>query len=299
MTVVALIVTYNRLQLLQECIQSIRLQSSRVSQIVVVNNSSTDGTTEWLQLQPDVLMVLQPNGGGSAGFHRGIKEAVALNPDWIWVMDDDTIPSQRALAALTSVLGKLEDKPFTTGFLSSKVVWTDGAQHNKNTTPFLSKEALGIDGVRAIRSGTFVSLLLSTAAVRKVGLPLKDFFIWYDDVEFTERITKNGFKGFLVEESIVTHKTPDNLVNTIYSDDKKAAWKYFYGTRNYLYLRKQKKGAFIYYAYVLKNFFYVPLLLLNKRKNARWHFIKILWKGTLASLTFQPQKELLPGQETR
>ena len=299
MKIVAVINTHNRLALLQECIRKVKNQSYPVDKLIVINNGSTDGTEEWLTAQTDIITFTQPNHGGAFGFHRGIEEAYKLAPDWIWIMDDDTIPEENALEALVQKLQQQGLHRNEFGFLSSNVIWIDQSMHNKNRLPFEEKpyalNGTPINNLHLVPSGTFVSLLVSQKAVEKVGLPIKEFFIWYDDVEFTERIVRHGFKGGFVKDSIVLHKTADNLNNNVFSDDIHAHWKYFYGFRNGLYLRKLRKGSGSYYRNVLKHLFAWPFLIFSKRTNNRWRFTKVMWRGTIASLTFRPKHDVFSG----
>ena len=52
--VIAVVVTYNRLALLSECVTALRNQSRQLDSILVINNGSTDGTEEWLKSQKDI-----------------------------------------------------------------------------------------------------------------------------------------------------------------------------------------------------------------------------------------------------
>ena len=92
MKIAAVVVTYNRLALLKECIDAISRQTYQVSSTIVVNNASTDGTTEFLQnLDKKQLVVktFEKNIGGAAGFAEGIAIATRMGADAIWIMDDD------------------------------------------------------------------------------------------------------------------------------------------------------------------------------------------------------------------
>jgi len=66
MKIIALIVTHNRLPLLQEAIAALQKQTRPV-EILVVNNGSTDQTAQWLSTQP-VQVITQHNEGASGGF---------------------------------------------------------------------------------------------------------------------------------------------------------------------------------------------------------------------------------------
>ncbi|RYZ98092.1 MAG: glycosyltransferase, partial [Sphingobacteriaceae bacterium] len=88
-SIVGVVVTFNRLDLLKNCITSLKRQTRSLDQIIVVNNGSTDGTEKWLNEQQGLIVIHQENSGGAGGFHRGMKEGYEHNYDWIWVMDDD------------------------------------------------------------------------------------------------------------------------------------------------------------------------------------------------------------------
>ena len=204
----AVVVTHNRLSLLKSCVAGLRAQTRPLDDIIVVDNDSTDGTREWLAGQQGLTVVTQPNSGGAGGQYTGIKTAYLQGHDWFWCMDDDTIPNDDALEKLTAAPYFFDSQ---TGFLGSLVLWTDGTPHRMNTPPPLEHltwyhKVLEDKCVR-VRTCSMVSLLISRAAVAKVGLPIKEFFIWNDDVEYTERITRY-FKNYLVLNSRVLHKTP-------------------------------------------------------------------------------------------
>ncbi|HYD31091.1 MAG TPA: glycosyltransferase, partial [Azospirillaceae bacterium] len=100
MRVAAVIVTYNRLPLLQTCVAAVRQQTRPADRIIVVDNASTDGTSEWLSSQRDLTVVTQPNSGSAGAYHSGIAAALASDDDWIWCMDDDGVPEVKALEEL-------------------------------------------------------------------------------------------------------------------------------------------------------------------------------------------------------
>jgi len=86
---IAVVVTYNRLHLLKECITALRNQTQKPDAILVINNGSTDDTGKWLLSQPDLLVISQGNTGSGGGFETGIQWAYKNGYSWIWCMDDD------------------------------------------------------------------------------------------------------------------------------------------------------------------------------------------------------------------
>ena len=295
MKITAVVDTYNRLSLLKECLAAVQHQSILPHEIIVVNNSSTDGTEEWLGTQ-NLHVIKQENRGGSWGYYSGVKKAVEENSDWIWIMDDDTIPNNDALEKLLAVVNSGIDN---IGFLSSKAVWSDGAAHKMNLQDiktFSGNTAFNEyddKGMLLVGSASFVSLLVSANAVRKAGLPIKEFFIWADDSEFTSRICRCGFRGGYVPASVVLHKTATHYSADMFTDDVKNLWRYRYGVRNGLFMIRRQKGYFKLFMQVLKRFFVYPFRIMKKRKDHQWEFIKMVWGASFAALSFNPKIEYL------
>lgn len=219
MVIAAVIVTYNRRAFLQNCFNAICSQTYKPDYIVVVDNHSTDGTREWLRelekKRPDVIPVfLKENMGGAGGFYFGIKKACEFGADWIWTLDDDSLPTRDALEKLIEK-GLLEIKSAgaEVGFLASRVLWKDGRCHKMNMPGFVNNEAKNGNAHNKnirIAYSSFVSVLFNRHAVSKVGLPLKEFFLYSDDIEFTRRIISSGFVAYYVPESKTFHLTEKN-----------------------------------------------------------------------------------------
>jgi rhamnopyranosyl-N-acetylglucosaminyl-diphospho-decaprenol beta-1,3/1,4-galactofuranosyltransferase len=297
MKIIAIVVTYNRLSLLKKCLQAIAYQTRLPDEVIIINNGSTDGTAAYLATQSH-LYFTQENEGGAAGFSTGIKKAYEREADWIWLMDDDTLPQPDALAQLLTTLALLKEHQHKIGFLSSEVQWTDGSLHKMNRTwPVRSKEAqaeflfAAEKNIPLIRYGTFVSMLLSAAAVEKTGLPIKDFFIWCDDLEYSKRIISKGLAGLAVPTSIVIHNTPMNHESSVFRDPGKDLWKYRYGLRNELYTKRQHEGRKAFWSTWMYRQFIWPILIVKDRKSHRRAYIMVVWQSNFASLFFHPKVE--------
>ena len=236
-SVAAVVVTHNRLALLRECLSAIAGQSRPPERTVVVDNASSDGTPEALAAEfPEVTALrLAENEGATGGFYEGIKAAYAGGGDWIWLLDDDTIPRPDALAQLLAALERLGELP-APALLASRVEWRDGEPHPMNMPIVRRRDMAHLvrdceSGLIPVRTSTWVSLLLSRDAVSSSGLPRKQFFYQADDIEYTGRILRSR-AGYLVPESIVEHRT--RTPHTALSDGDDT--RFYYHARNTLFM---------------------------------------------------------------
>ncbi len=220
--VCAVMVTYNRLELLKAALAALRAQTRPLDAIVVIDNGCTDETPRWLAAEVSrdphgiLQVVTQANLGNSGGVFTGMQTAFAGGHDWFWVLDDDTIPSPSALEMLLGGADRFRaaHPEKRLGWLNSVVLWSDGSLHRMNEPKlkpyldwgprFLAERCLPAQWC------SFVSVMFTREAIAECGLPLKDMFIWYDDVEYTARIELRGFAGAVVPDSIVEHRTKLN-----------------------------------------------------------------------------------------
>ncbi len=238
--VVAVVVAWNRRDLLIEVLEGLLSQTVPVTEIVVIDNASDDDSAEVARTRApnaDVL-TLSHNTGGAGGFAVGAARALTdHNADWLWLMDDDTIPTPTALEEL--LRGAEGERVVLAG---SRVVWTDGQDHPMNTPrekPFVTRAeraAAAHAGTLAVRSSSFVSMLVRADIVRERGLPIADYFIWNDDFEFSTRILR-GMRGRYVPASVVVHKT-----KKLGSTDVDPGERFYYEVRNKLWMLLHSRG---------------------------------------------------------
>ena len=291
--VAAVIVTYNRLNMLKKCVSAVEGQSFKCD-IILVDNASTDGTGEWSSTylsNTDInYFNTGSNIGGAGGFNFGMKKAVQLGYNYIWIMDDDCMPKADALEKMMdadNILGGSSNY----GYLSSVVLWTDGSECKMNRQKikksYYENVQLLKDTIVQVEQSTFVSLLFPAETIKKVGLPIKDFFIWGDDIEFTRRITvRNSIPSFMVGDSQVIHAMKENTGSSIATDYQDRIDRYKYAFRNEAYLYRQEgiKGIAYYIAKCGLNFFRI----LFNAKNYRLKRIHVLFSSMLKGLFFNP-----------
>ena len=238
--VVAVVVTWNRRDLLEESLAALDDQTHPPARVVVVDNASTDGTTDWLTAESakrerwDVV-TLTSNTGGAGGFAAGLERALTHDPDLVWLLDDDTVPTRTAAAELVRAWTSYSARK-RPALLASRVVWTDGRDHPMNTPrpkPGASRaerRAAAAIGCVPVRSASFVSIMCDAQVVRDRGLPVADYFLWNDDFEYSTRLIR-GNVGLSVPASVVEHRT-----KVFGSTDADPGERFFYEVRNKVWM---------------------------------------------------------------
>ncbi len=296
--VAAVVVTYNRKELLLECIKCLREQSrSNELDIVIVDNDSTDGTREVLSSYIKNNQIIYRNTGtnlgGAGGFQYGIRYAAEHGYEFVWVMDDDCMPTKDALCQFF-----ISDQALNGnyGFLSSKVLWKDHSLCTMN----VQRKSLttNVDNFSSNRvpivMASFVSLFIPVSVIKDVGLPIKEFFIWTDDWEYTRRISKK-YQCYLCNDSIVIHKSKSNIGANIATDSLDRLDRYMFLYRNdvYLYRREGIKG-FLYESVRLT---WHILRVLFQAKNNKIRRIFVIYRGTCNGFHFHPIIEYINIEE--
>ena len=286
--VCAVIVTFNKLHLLKECLEAVKSQTVPVGTIYVINNNSNDGTKEYLESQNGITsLTTSENIGGAGGFKLGIKEFYKkTDNEFCWIMDDDTIPDRDCLKNLLEAGASIDNR---FGFLSSYVYWTDHNPCLMNIPNISTDWYKGIpDNLIKVKQASFVSLFVKRESIEKVGLPIGEFFIWGDDSEYTERLS-NIESSYMATKSKSLHKMGENTSVDIISDNTKRVPRYFYSFRNRFFVAKCR-GIKAVVRELCRNI-YLVFKILIKSSDGKYLRIKQIVCGQFAGIVFNPKIE--------
>lgn len=232
----SVIVTYNRSELLKQCIKACINQTYMFDYILVVNNASSDNTREVLiEYKNDIHYInLSDNIGGSGGFYEGMKYFFdnKIDFDYLLLIDDDAILdnkfndnivnniSDKYKAYSGTVLTGNKIQLFHRSRLKSRSYYYEEVSENEyNSMNFECELA------------SFCGLFINKDLINKIGFPNKDFFIWEDDKEYSLRIIKYS-KVLNVNSAIIDHRT---IQTEKYN---KINWKTYYYYRNRILIIK-------------------------------------------------------------
>lgn len=291
-TLAAVVVTYNRAGLLLECMAALLAQSRPIDRIILIDNASTDGTADLLKSHgyldhPLVDYVrLSSNTGGAGGFHEGVRRGMAGGYDWLWLMDDDAEPAIDAVERMSDHFARPEIAGIANlpiGLDGRPQVEHRGWLHLRGTTAQAHRpiDAAAVANGMEISFASFVGLAVRRRAVEQVGLPLKEFFIHRDDLEYCVRLATVG-PLVLATDSIIRHKDAMNSVNpakVVLGREVRRVplpklWLGYYSLRNLIWLRRRHCGAGVAALYATRQYLRnaVGILLYDSHRLTRLRF---------------------------
>lgn len=274
----AVIVTYNRPELLCRCIDNLMKQDYLLD-ILVYDNHSTADTKSLLEekglLEGIIYYYAESNTGGSGGFHNGMKMAVEKGYDALWLMDDDGYPVNKE--TLSRIVYLWENKlNYQNCLLNSLVV---SNIDTLNLTFSLDREYDGHKIIERAQNGLvkeFVSPFNGTFVpvnmVKEIGYPIKDFFVYGDETEYTLRVKYFGYELYTVVDSIYFHPSlvckKKKLFGFEIAVSNVPLWKNYCSARNTMYYYKKYFNAKIIIKKIIR--FYLGCLFAENKRMARF-----------------------------
>lgn len=297
--VTAVVLTYNRRDLVQRCLRALLAQSRPVDRIIVVDNASTDDTPAVLAgFLSSVLTVhrLPGNVGAAGGFHEAMRLGHRSGADFVWVMDDDVIAAPDALAELLRAFELLEERGIEAPFTVSCAQAPDGVLTNvpdvdrrRNTLSYENWPHLLEHGLVPVNRSTFVSALFRRETLERHGLPIAAMFIWGEDTEYTKRVTCDA-PGYLVGRSHVEHvrAVPGVIDIRTERDATRIGWHRLQ-IRNRLYVNRRYEGRKATLRYAAQ----MGRLALELLREGEAHKARMVLGGILLGFTFNPDVQPL------
>lgn len=221
--VTAVIVTFNRKDLLLNLLKSLMNQLEFIENVIIIDNASTDGTLQYLKDHhvfdnSKIKYQLQTkNEGGAGGFHAGVRAAFDAGAEWIWVMDDDIEWKNGALEYLLSFkeLGKVI-QPSKEYQDQERYVWEGWFDDSSGRTFWKKDDFYPAKEYTEVNYACFEGMLIHRDIVQKIGFPDKRFFLTYDDLIYgwlASFHTKIIYAGKPVMIKKIHEKTKKNPTN--------------------------------------------------------------------------------------
>lgn len=256
MKIDVVIVTYNRLEKLKKTLECYAQQTKPFRNLVVVNNHSTDGTADYLEAWQKTntpfekhVLNTEDNLGGAGGFYLGEKKAMAFEPDWIFIADDDAYPEPDLMEQFYNFS---EQHPVDSySAVCAAVMKPDGDfdlchRSRYEVTPsnhFIWESAPLEDYKKSFFKIDFLSYVgpfINAKAIKKVGCIDPRFFIYNDDSEHSLRLKKYG-EIICVPSIRIVHdvKTVSQFKGQAAEQTTLVSWGDYYSIRNEMVMLKR------------------------------------------------------------
>jgi GT2 family glycosyltransferase len=238
-SVTIVILNWNGWQDTLACAASCRLLSWPNLRIIIVDNGSTDSSEERLREHITDLDIIQTgeNLGFAGGCNVGIRHAMELGADFVWLLNNDAVVEPASLTALTVAL----QNDTEAACAGSKIYYLDDPQRIwfaggiwENGWLRLRQRGAGridhgeFDAPKRVAALSGCSMLLRSQAIERLGLLNEDYFLYWEDVDWCARAGKAGFTVLFTPSSRVWHKVSAAAA-------PRSRLQYYYYTRNGLY----------------------------------------------------------------
>lgn len=276
-------INWNTTEITCELLSSIKQQNTykNIEVIVVDNASEKDPTQQLLSIYPSAKIIRNnKNLGFSAGNNTGIKIA---SGDYLFLVNNDTEFTPGLIESLIEVFYKKQN----VGIVCPKFHYF----FNKGTIEYAGYNRVNIftgrnsmvgkgerdmgqyDSITKTNYAHGGGMMVSKKVIQEVGLMPEQFFLYYEELDWSVQFRKKGYSIFFQPKALIYHKES-------MTTGKKSPLKTYYITRNrILFMRRNTPlpglGIFLFY-FIL---FTIPknsLLFLLKKQTAH---LKSFWKG--------------------
>lgn len=284
-----IVVNYNCSALIDDLLDSIFQIKEIDWEIIVVDNASPNDQIDWLKGKyPTIMLIKSPsNKGFAAGNNLGIAAATG---DYLLFLNPDTVVTANFIFPLLTCLK--QDKKI--GLVSPKIKYYDqpdriqyaGCRPMHRIT--LQAKPIGknqlddgqYDGINNTAYGHGAAMMIRREIIEKVGLLNEQYFLYYEELDWCQRIKKAGYQIQYVGTAVVWHKES-------VATGKNSPLKTYYLTRNRLLFARLHIRGGLTLAYSL----YFLLIAIPKNiwvnRRSRLH-LKAYFRGLLWNLYNRP-----------
>ena len=286
-----IIINWNTYQLTFNCLKSLKACTYKNKTIFLVDNGSKDGSGDKIALEfPDINFIKNEiNEGFTGANNKALKVILKQNFDYVLLLNNDTEVKPNFLSLLEARMDSDQNlaatQPLILDFPNKNTIWNGGGSFN--TFFGLSKTRYnGLIYKPQLKVETFTEwisgccILVKIEVIKKVGLLDNRFFAYFEDVDWSIRMTKLGYKLGVVPKSIIYHQSSGSTkMNNTSNEGNLSPYAHYLNVRNHIYLIKKHTfffnsfGSWIYQ--ILKITSYSIYFILR----GRFGKFKMVWRG--------------------
>ncbi|MDD4995887.1 MAG: glycosyltransferase family 2 protein [Patescibacteria group bacterium] len=223
--IAVVIVTYNGRKYISDCFNSLKKQTLPVSDIICVDNASRDETIEYLEKKfPESNLIKnKKNQGFAQANNQGIQMALQNNPDYVFLLNQDTICRKDCLEKLAEQAEKEKEnifawQPLIFCWPQKDLIQTAGDKIHYLGFGFCGDYKKSVNQLSVIKNQlpdiTYASgaaMFINASALKKVGFLDKDLFLYHEDLDLCLRARFLGYEIKLAPTAIIYHKYTEGI----------------------------------------------------------------------------------------
>ena len=299
-----IIINWNTYQLTFNCLKSLEACIYKNKTIFFVDNGSKDGSGDKIALEfPETNYIKNTKNEGFTGANnKALKIILKQNFDYALLLNNDTQVNPNFLchleARMSSDKNLAATQPLILDLQNKNTIWNAGGSLNTFFCFFKTKynktiynPKLKIDTSTQWISGCCV--LVNIEVIKKVGLLDNRFFAYFEDADWSIRMTNLGYKLGVAPESIIYHlKSGSTKKNNTFNEGYLSPYAHYLNVRNHIYLIKKHSffnsiGSWTYQ--ILKITSYSIYFIFR----GRFGKLKMVWRGLLDGIKFKKIKHTI------
>jgi rhamnopyranosyl-N-acetylglucosaminyl-diphospho-decaprenol beta-1,3/1,4-galactofuranosyltransferase len=239
-TVAAVVITFQRRDMLRHTLEGLRGQERPVDEIVVIDNGTSDGTAAMLDQEfPDVTHLrMEENVGPAGALEVGLGYAAERGHRWAWTHSDDILAKPESLKTLLATAEQLGDdrlgllccwfEPVSTHYFHNGALWRHRVVQQQ--WPPVGSPPYPTDVM------TFKGALISLRMVPEIGVPVGDYFLMMEEYEYCLRAIRAGFRHYALPVPLLVPLEDE-------PPGRYPPWRGYYQVRNHLAMVLGRRSA--------------------------------------------------------
>tara|TARA_B110000908_G_scaffold21652_1_gene24445 strand:+ start:103 stop:1014 length:912 start_codon:yes stop_codon:yes gene_type:complete len=286
-----IIINWNTYQLTFNCLKSLEACTYKNKIIFFVDNGSKDGSGDKIALEfPDINYIQNEINEGFTGANNiALKVILKQNFDYVLLLNNDTEVKPNFLTHLEASMNFDENlaatQPLILDFPNKNTIWNAGGSFNSffglSKTRFkgmIYKPKLKIDTSTEWISGCCI--LVKIAVIHEVGLLDNRFFAYFEDVDWSIRMTNLGYKLGVVPKSIIYHHSSgSSKKNNTSNEGNLSPYAHYLNVRNHIYLIKKHTFFFNSIGSLIYQIFKITSYSIYFILRFRFGKFKMVWRG--------------------
>lgn len=288
-----IIINWNTYQLTFNCLKSLEACNYKNKTIFFVDNGSNDGSGDKIALEfPEINYIKnEKNEGFTGANNKALNIILKQSFDYVLLLNNDTEVEPDFLSLLAASMESDKNlaatQPLILDFPNKNTIWNAGGSFN--TFFGLSKTRYkGLIYKPKLKIETFTEwisgccILVNIGVVKKVGLLDNRFFAYFEDVDWSIRMTNQGYKLGVVPKSIIYHHTSGSTKkNNTSNEGNLSPYAHYLNVRNHIYLIKKHTSFFNNIGSWIYQFLKITSYSIYFIFRGRFGKFKMVWRGVL------------------